>query len=302
MFSLWPENEMEFLIILVNYNNWQDTLECVRSLEGTGIHSKSILVIENSSTDDSYKCLKENLGTVTLLKTDRNLGFSGGNNFGIAYALKSDPQYIILLNNDTIVNKDSIRILIDEMNNHPEASLGTGQIRYYPEKDKIWYAGGKLNKWRGLAVHLHENEYASKISLPNESSFVSFISGCYLCIRTSMMRKTGMLNEKFFLYHEDIEFSARAVRNGLKLLYVPRSVIYHKCRGERKLRERTLYYAVRNRNLLIDMCFPFIAKVYFFFVIRAKMLVWFFKDKALFRAASIGLQDYKNDVFGQVRI
>jgi GT2 family glycosyltransferase len=293
---------MNYIIILLNYNNWQDTLECVRSLEESGIDAGSILVVENSSTDDSYKCLKESLGTVTLLKTDQNLGFSGGNNFGIRHALKSNPQYIILLNNDTLVNKDSIRILVDEMNNYPEASLGTGQIRYYPETDKIWYAGGKLNKWRGLAVHLHENEYAGNLPVSNEPSFVSFISGCYLCIRTSMMGKTGLLNEKFFLYHEDIEFSARAVRNGLKLLYVPASVIYHKCRGERKLRERTLYYAVRNRNLLIDMCFPFVAKIYFFFVIRAKMLIWFFRDKELFHAAQVGLKDYKKDVFGQVRI
>jgi GT2 family glycosyltransferase len=293
---------MEYTIILLNYNNWQDTVECVKSLEEAGIDSSSILVVENSSTDDSYVCLKEQLGTVSLLKTGRNLGFSGGNNFGINHALKFNPQYIILLNNDTLVDKDSIRILIDEMNNHPEASLGTGQIRYFPEKEKIWYAGGTLNKWRGLAVHLHENEYADNLPASNEPSFVSFISGCFLCIRTSMMDKTGLLNEKFFLYHEDIEFSARAVRNGLKLLYVPLSVIYHKCRGERKLREKTLYYAVRNRNLLIDMCFPFIAKVYFFFVIRTKMLIWFFRDKKLFRAAQAGLQDYKNDSFGQVRI
>ena len=294
---------MKFVTILLNYNNWQDTVECVHSLHNAGIDNNNILIVENCSTDDSFKALKENLSSgPEILKTDRNLGFSGGNNFGISHALKCNPEYIILLNNDTLVDSNSIRILTEEMDRHPEASLGTGQIRYYPEKEKIWYAGGKLNKWRGLAVHLYENEYADRLQLSNDPSFVSFISGCYLCIRTSMMEKTGLLNEKFFLYHEDIEFSARAVRNGLKLLYIPLSVIYHKCRGERRLRERTLYYAVRNRNLLIDMCFPFIAKIYFYLVIRTKMLVWFFSDKELFRAASIGLQDYKNDVFGQVRI
>jgi GT2 family glycosyltransferase len=187
------------------------------------------------------------------------------------------------------------------MDRHKDAAMGTGQIRYHPQINTIWYAGGALVGWRGLAVHFSKDKDVNKIMLGGEPEYVTFISGCYLCIRTSEIKRLGLLEEKFFLYLEDIEYSSRAVKNNLKLLYVPRSIIYHKCRGERQLRNQTLYYAVRNRSLLIDLSFPSIAKTYYFLVIRIKMIYWYFTNNDFFTASRKGLKDYKNNVFGKYK-
>ena len=290
-----------YLIVLINYNNWQDTLECIDSLLNAGVEYSAIFVIENGSTNDSYDKLKSHLPRVNIIKTDCNLGFSRGNNLGIKDGIKKDVEYIILLNNDTIVERNSIKILIDEMNKNTDVSIGTGQIRYYPEKDKIWYAGGKLITWRGLAKH---NKFSEKrnTEYSQKPLMTSFISGCYMCIRTSHIKDLGLLNEKFFLYLEDIEYSARAINKKMKLMYVSGSVIYHKWRGETKLKYQTLYYAVRNRKLLIDLAFPIRAKFYFQIAIFTKMIYWLITDGELFRAAKRGLEDYKKSYFGPIRL
>jgi GT2 family glycosyltransferase len=290
---------LKYIVVLVNYNNWQDTAECVASLRNAGISDSSVLIVENSSPNESYKELREKLPEINIIRNEKNLGFSGGNNLGIRYATEKSAEYVILLNNDTLVEPDAIRTLIDEMDIHKDAALGTGQIRYYPEKNKIWYAGGKLIPWRGLAIHLERDKVVNDRKKENKPFHVSFISGCYLCIRNSELTKLGLLEEKFFIYLEDIEYSARAVRRNMKLLYVPDSIIYHKCRGDRQLKEQSLYYAVRNRNLLIDLSFPVIAKVYFFLVIVMKMVFWFFADRKLFVAAREGMNDYRNNIFGR---
>jgi GT2 family glycosyltransferase len=291
----------KFLIVLINYNNSNDTAECIFSLRNSGINDSNILIVENYSKDESYNQLKISFPGICILKQIQNQGFSGGNNIGISYAIKNNFEYVVLLNNDTLIEKDAISVLIEKMDIHKEATLGTGQIRYYPDKNKIWYAGGKLIRWRGLAIHKFENKYAEEIN-HYKDEYVTFASGCYLCIRISDIDILGLLDEKFFLYLEDIEYSARAVRLKLKILYVPSSVIYHKCRGERQLKEQTLYYAVRNRNLLIEKSFPQIARIYFFIVIKLKMIFWFFKNRKLYNAAKMGILNYKEGIFGEINL
>ncbi len=289
----------KYLIILLNYNNVEETLECIDSLKKSNIEDSYILVVENCSTDDSFKILKTQYPQVNIIQAELNLGFTGGNNLGIEYGLKRGVDYVILLNNDTMVTKNSIQILVSEMDKNPEVTLGTGQIRLYPSIDIIWYAGGELIPWRGLAKHIGFGEKGNDTSL--KPSYTDFISGCYMCIRTSHIKKLGILNDKFFIYLEDIEYSARAVNKKMKLLYVPNSIIYHKWKGETKLKYRTLYYVVRNRCLLIDLAFPSSAKIYFKIVIFLKMIYWLLTDKDLFKAAKRGLDDYQRNYFGQIR-
>jgi len=293
-----PKNK--FLIILVNYKNPDDTIECITSLLKTNVNLNTIYVIENGSNDDSYKKLSNNFPALNIYVSAKNLGFSGANNVGIKYALENDFEYAILLNNDTIVAKDSIQLLIKNMDSFLAAALGSGQIRNYPESNTIWYAGGKIVKWRGLAVHTMYGEKIDNEQFSTEPQKVTFISGCYMAIRLSKLALLGLLEEKFFLYLEDIEYSARAVSKGLTLMYFPASIIYHKWRGEKKLGEQTLYYAVRNRNLLVDLSFPKYVKIYFTAIIYLKMAYWFFTRRALFLAAKRGLSDYHQNIFGPI--
>lgn len=290
---------MNFLIIIINYNNWLDTIECIQSLIVAKIFFENIIVIDNYSNDDSYLRLKEKFPQIEIIKTTNNLGFSGANNVGIRIGLERKVDFIILLNNDTIVKPDSIQNLLKETINHPEVSLSTGQIRYYPEKNEIWYDGGGLISWRGLAVHHNFNKKVKDSFAKRSPSYVSFASGCFLCIRSRDLEKLGFMEEEFFLYLEDIEYSSRAIKKNLKILYVPNSIIYHKANGARKLNKSMSYYSIRNRRLLIKRSFGITAKLYFNIIIRLKNFVWFFINRELYLISKKALSDYDNNKFGK---
>lgn len=289
-----------FLIILVNYNNWHDTLECISSLKTTGVADSNILIVENSSTNDSMEKLKSEAQSIKIIKTIKNLGFTGGNNVGIKYALDNKYNYVILLNNDTIVeSKNFIRILINEMENNNNVTLGTGRIFYYPEKDKIWYDGGKLIKWRGMAIHYNYRKNKNEISLTNEKKLIDFISGCFMCIRLRDITKLGYLDENFFMYLDDIEYSTRAIKRNLKLLYIPEVVVYHKAIGEGKRAPKMIYYSIRNRRLLINLHFGILTKFYFELVLVIKRILWFITNKKYYNILVYAVRDYNRHYFGQ---
>jgi GT2 family glycosyltransferase len=289
-----------YLIILLNYNNWEDTIECIQSLKESSVNDSNILVIENCSSDESYNKLITETPKVHIIKAEKNLGFTGGNNLGIKYAVENKYDYAIVLNNDTIVeSKDSIRILIDEMDKHYEVSFGTGRIFYYPEKDRIWYDGGKLNSWRGLAIHFNYGKNKNDITLINDIKDVDFISGCFMCIRLKDISRIGYMDENFFIYLDDVEYSARAVKNDLKLKYFPQVTIFHKARGEDKRTPRMIYYSIRNRRLLIHSHFGLTARFYFEIVLLIKRGVWFFINKKYYNLLLYAVRDYNNKYFGQ---
>ncbi len=289
-----------YLIILLNYNNWHDTIECIQSLKTSGIKSSNILVIENFSKDNSIEKLETETPDVKIIQTERNLGFTGGNNLGIKYAFENNFDYAIVLNNDTIIeSNNSIRILIEEMDKHPDVTLGTGRIFYYPEKEKIWYDGGKLIKWRGMAIHYNYRLYKNGLNLSNEKKLINFISGCFMCIRLKDLPKLGYMDENFFIYLDDIEYSARAVKKNMKLLYIPEVVIYHKAMGEEKRTPKMVYYSIRNRRLLINLHFGILTKLYFELVLIIKRILWFITNKNYYNLLIYAVRDYNKKYFGQ---
>jgi GT2 family glycosyltransferase len=289
-----------YLIILLNYNNWQDTSECVLSLINSGTASSNILIIENCSTDNSREKLSEEIPAIKVIHSNKNLGFTGGNNVGLKYALENNYDYAIVLNNDTIVeSKDSIKNLIDEMDQNPDVTLGTGRIFYYPEKDKVWYDGGTVIKWRAAEKHFNFRKNINEIKLNNELRNIDFISGCYMCIRIRDLPKLGYMDEKFFIYLDDLEYSSRASKYRMKMLYVPNSVIYHKARGEGKHTPKLIYYSIRNRRLLINLHFGFITKFYFEVVLIIKRIMWFTKNRKYFHILNQAIKDYNRNYLGQ---
>ena len=289
-----------YLIILLNYNNWQDTIDCINSLKRCEIEDSNILVIENCSSDDSFEKLKSKAPKVIMIKAEKNLGFTGGNNVGIKYAFENNYDYAIVLNNDTIVeSKDSIKILVDEMDSNPDVTLGTGRIYYYPERDKIWYDGGKVIKWRASELHFNFRRNRNEVVLNNEVRNIDFISGCFMCIRLKNLPKIGYMDENIFIYLDDIEYSVRAIKNKLKLLYIPRAEIYHKARGEGKHTPKLVYYSIRNRRLVINLHFGITTKLYFELVLIIKRIVWFITNKNFFHILNYAIKDYNKKYFGQ---
>ncbi len=281
-------------IIILNYNRADDTINCINSLRKIDYSNYSIFVIDNSSTDNSYEFLRSKLTDCQVLSTNENLGYTGGVNYGLRKLVDSDFEYLLLLNNDTIVEKEFLTELVKSLEEKKEAFAACGTILCEHDREQIWYASGKLIPWRGLAVHINKGKKFKRTA--NATALeTSFITGCMILLKRNYLNQIGFEDERFFMYLDDIEYSARVQRLGLKLLYVPSSIIYHKVLGETE-NPFKLYYSARNRLLLINCAFggmqAFIARIYFLFVISLKMVYWKFFNQDFYAAARLGLSDY----------
>jgi GT2 family glycosyltransferase len=292
-------SESKVGILILYYNRYEDTVACVNSILNIDYNNYKIILVDNCSNDGSFEKIKKELKGIEILQTGSNLGFTGGINYGIKYLLKQNYDYILTINNDTIVEKDFLSILVEAMENEPEAVAACGTILNEHDREKIWYASGKIVGWRGLAVHLNKGK---KFIPSSKVEYVTFITGCLMLLRASSIEKIGLLDEKFFMYLDDIEYSQRIINKKFKLLYVPGCIIYHKVFGEKESAFK-LYYSVRNRLLLISTAFNkitgFIASVYFLLVITLKIIYWLYSNPVFAKAAIAGLSDYIKKNFGQ---
>ena len=289
--------------VILNYDTTDDTVACVRSLQRADYTALRILVVDNGSPAGSMERLRGALPGVEVRGTGRNLGYTGGINAGFRMALERPCDYLLALNPDTEVDPGFLAPLVEAMQREPRAAIAGGTIYAHHDPTRVWYAGGRLVPWRGLAVHLHEGDRLERAAL-GEPRAVSFVTGCLALHRVSLLPAIGGQDERFFLYLDDIELSARVLRLGYRLLYVPRSVVYHKVQGGTESRLK-LYYSVRNRLLLIDTAFAqpvrAAARVYFLAAIALKLAVWRLARPAFFEAAWAGLSDYRHGAFHEGR-
>jgi hypothetical protein len=297
-------NRSPFVIVTVlNFNRAEDTIACVRSILACDYQDKVIIVFDNCSSDDSVEQFKRSLPGIEVVEIEKNRGYTGGVNVSLSYAKAKQPDYILVINNDTEVDKFFLRHLVDSLEFDRNAAVACGTIFCHHDRSRIWYGGGRLVPWRGLAIHENKGRLLQEADL-GKPKLVSFVTGCMILFRSSSLNAIGMEDERFFLYLDDVELSARIQSRGYSLLYVPKSIIYHKVLGERESSFK-LYYSVRNRLLLIQTAFSGFARViafgYFSIAIAAKLMVWSFWKPHFFRAALSGLSDYLTQNFYQGR-
>lgn len=219
-------------VVIVNWNGKDNTLSCLASLG-----KRNIIVVDNASTDGSVEAINKRFPTVEIIQNSENLGFSGGNNIGIKSALSRGADFIWLLNNDTVVDKNALQSLIEAFDDRSVGIAGS-KIYFSPgrefhkERYKIgelgnvlWYAGGHID-WNNMyASHRGVDEVdRGQYDEPEETEF---ITGCSMMVKREVFEKIGILDEKFFAYLEDVDFCLRAKNHGYRLLYVSRSIIWH---------------------------------------------------------------------------
>lgn len=289
--------------VVLNYDTTGDTVACVRSLREATYDPLRVLVVDNASPGGAEERLRRELPGVEVRGTGRNLGYTGGINAGFRFALERPADYLLALNPDTEVEAGFLEPLVDALEADPGAAIAGGTIYAHHDRARVWYAGGRLVPWRGLAVHLHKGE-ARPVAALGEPRPVTFVTGCLALHRASLLPRIGGQDERFFLYLDDVELSARVLRKGCRLLYVPRSVVYHRVLGEGDSALK-LYYSVRNRLLLIDTAFEGparrVARLYFLAAIAAKLAAWRLARRPFFEAARAGLADYRRGAFGEGR-
>jgi GT2 family glycosyltransferase len=286
-------------IVLLTTNAVADTTSCIDSLRKITYSNYVIIVADNASTDGTEERLRTGCPDVEFIQLGRNAGFAAGNNVGIRKALERGSEYVLLLNNDTIVEPNFLEPLVAALEQDPAAACSTGTVCFFPETGHLWYAGGDLVWWRASGFARHYNGPVTRVA-GEKTQPVTFVSGCLMLVRRSIFEQLGLLEEKTFLYCEDTEFSLRVASAGHTMLYVPESKIYHKTE-HRNQTPFSLYYVVRNRLLVADLGLNgmkrVIAKAYLIGTTLVKMVVWRVRRGDLFQAAKMGLDDYRRGVF-----
>jgi GT2 family glycosyltransferase len=214
-------------IIVLNWNGWRDTVECVKSCGKLTYPHFRILIVDNGSTDGSDAALRELFSDVEFLQTGANLGFAGGNNAGIRYALEKGAEYVWLINNDTIVAPDALSALVCVARCNLRAGMVGSKIVYHDNPRLIWYAGAGLDPqspWRMHHRGLREEDVGQYDSLEE----TGFVTGCSLLASRDMITGIGLMDEAYFLYFEDSDWSVKARMEGWRLYYSPASLVRHK--------------------------------------------------------------------------
>ncbi len=210
-----------------------------------------ILIVDNGSTDGSVSRLHERLPNIDILQTGKNLGFAGGNNAGILHALSQGANYIWLLNNDTTVDPAALSELVHVLQLDNKIGIVGSKIYYYDQPDVIWFAGGWLRNWSGTGGNI--GQLKADDERYNKLTEVDFITGCSLLIKSEVLSKVGLMDERFFLIYEDADWNQRVREQGYKILYVPSSRVWHKASASIGSDSPDSYYYNFRNSLLFTL-------------------------------------------------
>lgn len=238
-------------VIVLNWNGLVDTLECLESLACLDYPDYEVVVVDNRSMDGSAEAIREQFPEVTLIENEENMGFTGGNNVGLRYAMAHGADYALLLNNDTVVDPAFLRVMVDVAEDEPAIGIAGPTICYHERPDVIWSAGGAIDWQRGSTRMVGLNE-RDEGQFGTEPRTVDFVTGCAMLVRRAVLEQAGLLDERFFAYYEETEWCVRAARAGFRIVYVPLAHIWHKISPVAQADSPLVhYYMTRNRLLFL---------------------------------------------------
>lgn len=241
-------------VIILNWNNAPDTLECLASVYGSNDSSYQVFVADNGSTDGSLSILKQAYPQATFIENKENLGFAEGNNRAMEAALKNGAEYLFLLNNDAVVHKETLSILRRAAETHPNACALGAKIYFYEAPTTIWFGGADWNPDRANFDFRDWNIDESN-ALTKKIEKSEFLCGCALFIRSSQIGEIGLMDPRFFLNWEETDWCSRIRRKGYECLFIPQAKVWHKIsRSFIGGREGPMwsYFVHRNRLLWME--------------------------------------------------
>jgi GT2 family glycosyltransferase len=315
-------------IIILNWNGWEDSVECLESVYQITYPNYDVIVVDNGSENDSIARIKEyadgkirvaspfytysadkkpisyieyskeeaeiaeingeKLSDISpekrliILKNEKNYGFAEGNNIAIRFAMKvQQPTYILLLNNDTVVDISFLEGMVLSSESDKKVGIAGPKIFYYNyhgRTDIINFAGGRIDMWRGLSPKIGSNEvdFGQSVSI----SYVDYVEGSCLLAKVEVIEKVGLLEGSYFAYWEETDFCMRARKCGYRILYVPTAKIWHKIAASNKSGIKN-YYLIRNRFLFLKRNATRI-QLLFFVVYFFGFEFWFFSMISFF--------------------
>lgn len=240
------EKRKPIAAVICNYNKSHYVTDCIQSVLESAFTDFDVIVVDNASTDDSVKCIKEKYaGKVTLLENTENLGGSGGFNTGIRYALQKEYSYVWCLDNDVLVDENAIGELYAFLESHAEAGMAGSKVYHMEAPDYVQQFGIEVD-WDEFCCEAKYHNCPEDGTMP-EVVYSDAVAACSVLVRTSLIREIGMLPEENFLYWDDTEWGIRCNLAGYKVASVGASKVLH-CMGAKKESVNTFptYYAWRN--------------------------------------------------------
>lgn len=264
-------------IIILNWNGLDDTAECLESLKKVNYPNYEVIVVDNASDGNDAGVLKEKFGDyIHLIQNDKNYGCGEGFNIGIRYVLAdSQPEYIMIMNNDVVVAPDFLDELVRVAESDEQIGIVGPKIYYYDYKgrnDVIWSAGGKIQRWSlkiRRQIGIKDNDLAKYQALAS----VDWITGAVLMFKSYLTEKVGLLNPWYFIGYEDIEYCLKVRKHGFKIYYVPTARVWHKV-GVSLKKAKILEEDAASRYYFVKRSFPLPVYIYHLLLLPALLFWW----------------------------
>lgn len=235
-------------IILLNYNGAKDTIACLQSLQKITYPKSNIVIVDNDSPDRSMEVIGHYLSSecvdhviynrpdkameyagklpfVTFIQSGRNGGYGYGNNIGIKYALAHNADYVLVINNDTVVDPGFLEPLVAMCEADATIGIASAKIYFHDRPDVIWFNGGRFHPYTAKIEHVNFNDKDVGQKPPEENTF---ISGCLWLVPRKVFETIGFINEEYFMYVEDLEYCQRVLNQGYLLRVCEKSHVFHK--------------------------------------------------------------------------
>jgi len=284
------------VVIILNWNNAPDTIATVRAIQAWTALTPAVWVVDNNSQDDSVERIQHECPGVRLFQADRNLGFAAGNNLALRQALDEGlAGYVLLLNNDAVIDQAGMRQLLDTAEQH-EAGIVGPILRDPPPSAALQSAGGRNVAW-------HVDTHIRRLPSHTQPYPVDYVPGTAILIRADLIRQIGLLDEDYFFSGEIADFCARAQRHEVRLLIDPRVTVYHDQRRSSERRAALyIYYFLRNRFLYASKFYPrlrwLLIPGWAAFGLTSAALAWAKGQRQRARALWLALRDGLSGRFG----
>jgi GT2 family glycosyltransferase len=213
--------------VVLAWNGKPLTMACLESLGSLSYRNAAVILVDNASADGTAAAVRKTYGDrVTVIENTENLGFSRGNNVGIRRALDEGADFVLLLNNDTVVDPALVDRLVEVIAKSGDIGIVGPKIYYASPPDRIWFAGGRIYLARGVSKHIgiRERDTGRYDSIRD----VDYVTGCALLARREVFERIGYLDPVFAAYYEDADFCVRARRAGFRVVYAPAGKVWHK--------------------------------------------------------------------------
>lgn len=246
-------------VVVLNWNGKKFLNNCLSALQRS-TYAISIVLVDNDSSDNSVQFVEKKFPNVHIIKNKHNFGWTGGNNIGIKYALSKKADAVLVLNNDTRIEKNAIKLLVSKLFSESRIGIVGPKIYFENKKNKISFAGGTFTKNRYFGIHRGSNEIDKGQYDGNENT--DFITGAAIMIKKEVFEKIGFFDDRYYIYYDEADFCLRARDNYYKIKIVQDACVHHAFSGTVSSGSAFQhYYTTRNHFLFVETHAPLEVKI-----------------------------------------